>query len=36
VSKWLDGLELGTPVGFKHIPFNIKAQYPADFRAARA
>jgi len=32
VSKWLDGLELGTPVGFKHIPFNIKAQYPADFK----
>ena len=28
VSKWLDGLDLGTMVGFKHIPFNIKAQYP--------
>ena len=23
VSKWLDGLEMGTPVGFKHIPFNM-------------
>ena len=23
VSKWLDGLEMGAPVGFKHIPFNM-------------
>ena len=35
VSKWLDGLELGTAVGFKHIPFNIKAQYPADFKGKK-
>ena len=28
VSKYLDGLEIGAKVGFKHIPFNIKAQYP--------
>jgi cytochrome-b5 reductase len=33
VSKWLDGLEIGAPVGFKHIPFNIKAQYPFGLRA---
>ena len=28
VSQWLYGLELGAKVGFKHIKFNIKAQYP--------
>jgi cytochrome-b5 reductase len=28
VSQWLYGLEMGAMVGFKHIKFNIKAQYP--------
>lgn len=28
VSQYLHGLELGATVGFKHIKFNIKAQYP--------
>ena len=28
VSQWLNNLQIGTLVGFKHIPFNIKAQYP--------
>jgi len=28
VSQWLYGLELGAKIGFKHIKFNIKAQYP--------
>jgi cytochrome-b5 reductase len=28
VSQWLNTRELGAKVGFKHIPFNIKAQYP--------
>jgi len=27
-SQWLHGLEIGAKVGFKHIKFNIKAQYP--------
>jgi len=27
-SQWLNSLELGSPVAFKHIKFNIKAQYP--------
>ena len=30
VSQWLYGLELGAKVGFKHISFNIKSQYPFD------
>ena len=29
-SEWLHGLPLGSKVGFKHIKFNIKAQYPFD------
>merc|ERR1719382_1859862 len=28
VSQWLHSLTIGTLVGFKHIKFNIKAQYP--------
>mmetsp|Transcript_41571 Transcript_41571/g.88714 ORF Transcript_41571/g.88714 Transcript_41571/m.88714 type:complete len:306 (-) Transcript_41571:455-1372(-) len=28
VSQWLHELELGAKVGFKHIKFNIKSQYP--------
>jgi len=28
VSQWLNNLKVGTLVGFKHIKFNIKAQYP--------
>jgi hypothetical protein len=28
VSQWLSNLEVGAMVGFKHIPFNVKAQYP--------
>ena len=28
VSQWLNNLETGAMVGFKHIPFNIKSQYP--------
>jgi len=28
VSQWLHGLEIGAKVSFKHIKFNIKAQYP--------
>jgi len=28
VSQWLNNLEIGAQVGFKHIPFNIKSQYP--------
>ncbi|KAL3930482.1 MAG: hypothetical protein SGPRY_001517, partial [Prymnesium sp.] len=28
VSQWLHGLPLGSKVSFKHIKFNIKAQYP--------
>lgn len=28
VSQWLNNLEVGAMVGFKHIKFNIKSQYP--------
>lgn len=28
VSQWLNNLPIGAQVGFKHIPFNIKSQYP--------
>ena len=28
VSTWLHELPVGSMVGFKHIKFNIKAQYP--------
>lgn len=28
VSEWMYGLDIGAKVGFKHIKFNIKAQYP--------
>merc|ERR1711966_649811 len=28
VTQWLNKLPPGSMVGFKHIPFNIKAQYP--------
>lgn len=27
-SEWLDGIEIGHPVEFKHIPFNVKIQHP--------
>jgi len=28
VSQWLNNLQVGSMVGFKHIKFNIKSQYP--------
>ena len=33
VSQYLHALPVGTPVEFKHIPFNIKAQYPFEGKA---
>ena len=28
MSQYLDGLQIGSSVEFKHIPFNVKIQYP--------